>query len=89
MTAVANVLDLFAEMDPTKMVEKVKLHILNHIREDVRRFGPLLNEITESFECFNAIFRACSILSNHLAPSRDIAHQLSDLEGFKHRVTGG
>ncbi|KAH9920950.1 uncharacterized protein B0H18DRAFT_1213221 [Fomitopsis serialis] len=87
--AIANVLDVFAGMDPSKLLEKIKLHLLNHICKDIRRFGPLLNEMTESFECFNAIFRACSVLSNHLAPSRDIANQFGDLEGFKHRLTGG
>ncbi|KAH9915819.1 uncharacterized protein B0H18DRAFT_939590 [Fomitopsis serialis] len=87
--AVANVLDLFAGMDASQLLEKIKLHLLNHICQDTRRFGPLLNVITESYECFNAVFRACSILSNHLAPSRDIANQLADLEGFKHRLTGG
>ncbi|KAI9064035.1 hypothetical protein FKP32DRAFT_1714529 [Trametes sanguinea] len=87
--AIANVLDLFAEIDPTKVVDKVKLHILSHTLEDVARFGPLLNVITESFESFNGIFRSASIGSNHLAPSRDIANQLADQEALKHRLMGG
>jgi hypothetical protein len=44
---------------------------------------------TEVFECFNAIFRYCSILSNYLAPSRDIAHQLAEQETLKHLLSGG
>ncbi len=87
--AVANVLDLFAEIDPMKMVEKIKLHLLVHIREDIVRFGPLIGVCSESFECFNAVFRHCSILSNHLAPSRDIALQLAEQETHKHQLTGG
>jgi hypothetical protein len=57
--------------------------------EDVVQFGPLIGVITEGFESFNGVFRFCSILSNHLAPSRDIALQLGDQEGLKHRLTGG
>ncbi|KIJ90420.1 hypothetical protein K443DRAFT_686767 [Laccaria amethystina LaAM-08-1] len=87
--ATANVLDLFAMVEPSKMTAKIKLHLLAHLKADILRFGPLLGVATESFECFNAIFRYCSIYSNHLTPSRDIAFQLASQEGLKHRLTGG
>ncbi|KAJ7450480.1 hypothetical protein B0H11DRAFT_2161827 [Mycena galericulata] len=87
--AVSNVLDLFAMLDPTKILAKNKLHILAHIRADVLRHGPLLGVITEGFESYNGVFRFCSIFSNHLAPSRDISRQLAHQEGLKHRLTGG
>ncbi|KAJ7697137.1 hypothetical protein B0H17DRAFT_1130453 [Mycena rosella] len=87
--AVANILDIFATIDPSKIVTKPKYHLLVHIDEDVVQFGPLVGVATETFEAFNGVFRYCSILSNHLAPSRDIALQLADQEGLKHRLTGG
>lgn len=88
-TATANVLDLFALIDPSKMTSKLKLHLLVHLKADILRFGPLVGVISETFECFNAIFRFCSIYSNHLAPSRDIASQLASQEVLKCRLTGG
>ncbi|KAJ7487101.1 hypothetical protein FB451DRAFT_1026126 [Mycena latifolia] len=87
--AVANVLDAFAIIDPSKIMSKIKYHLLVHTDDDVIQFGPLIGVITEAFESFNGVFRYCSILSNHLAPSRDIAKQLAGQEGLKHRLTGG
>ncbi|KAJ7933114.1 hypothetical protein B0H13DRAFT_1856407 [Mycena leptocephala] len=87
--AVANVLDVFSLIDPLKITTKIKLHLLAHIDNAAVEFGPLVGVATEIFESFNAFFRYCSILSNHLAPSRDIALQLGDHEGLKHRLTGG
>ncbi|KAF8148420.1 hypothetical protein B0H34DRAFT_778280 [Crassisporium funariophilum] len=88
-TAVANVLDIAALIDPSKIICKIKYHLLSHIREDIVRFGPLVGVATEVFESFNAVFRYCSILSNHLAPSRDIAYKMSALETVKHFLSGG
>ncbi|KAJ7781880.1 hypothetical protein DFH07DRAFT_865022 [Mycena maculata] len=87
--AMANVLDVFSLIDPSKMITKIKLHLLMHIDDDAIEFGPLVGVATEIFESFNAIFRYCSILSNHLAPSHDIALQLGDQEGLKHCLTSG
>ncbi|KAF8918213.1 hypothetical protein CPB85DRAFT_1249826 [Mucidula mucida] len=39
--AVANVLDAFAVLDPSKMLTKIKLHLLTHLPKDIPSFGPL------------------------------------------------
>lgn len=56
---------------------------------DIRRFGPAIILSTETFESFNAVFRRCSVLSNHQAPSRDIAFNMADISRFKHIASGG
>ncbi|KAJ7037051.1 hypothetical protein C8F04DRAFT_1332637 [Mycena alexandri] len=86
---VNNLLDIWGLVDPNRVLVKGKLHVLPHTPEDARRFGPCVIFATEIFECWNAIFRLCSILSNHLAPSHDIAATLADMERFKHMVSGG
>lgn len=88
-TAAANVLNIAALIDPSKIIAKIKYHLLAHLRADIICFGPLVGVATEVFECFNAIFRYCSILSNHLAPSRDITDQLAAQETLKHILSGG
>ncbi|KAJ7918581.1 hypothetical protein B0H13DRAFT_2434969 [Mycena leptocephala] len=84
-----NILDAFAAIDPAKILIKLKLHVLAHIPDDIRRRGPSVRFSTEVFECFNAIFRLCSVLSNHQAPSRDIAAKFADLDRVKHILSGG
>ncbi|KAJ7175598.1 hypothetical protein C8R46DRAFT_1249143 [Mycena filopes] len=42
--AVANVLDVFAMIDPSKMITKIKLHLLAHIDEDAVDCGPLMDK---------------------------------------------
>ncbi|KAJ6527730.1 hypothetical protein B0H19DRAFT_1243211 [Mycena capillaripes] len=48
--------------------------------------GPLLTPLElcrKIFECWNTVFRLCSVLSNHQVPSLDIAATLADMERFK------
>ncbi|KAJ7165402.1 hypothetical protein C8R46DRAFT_901106 [Mycena filopes] len=87
--AIDNVLDNWAIVDPTRIIKKFKLHVLPHTPEHVRRFGPAPLFATEVFECWNAVFRLCSVLSNHQAPSLDISTTIADMERFKHQVSGG
>ncbi|KAI0691320.1 hypothetical protein BC835DRAFT_1307531 [Cytidiella melzeri] len=68
-----NVLDIWAELDPLRIIEK----------------GPVVIYLTEIFECWNTIFWTCSILSNHQSPSHNIAESFGKLECFKHLISGG
>ncbi|KAJ7083339.1 hypothetical protein B0H15DRAFT_785013 [Mycena belliarum] len=86
---VANVLDIWGLIDPQRILVKGKLHVFPHLPDDILRFGPAILYATEIFECWNAVFRLCSVFSNHRAPSRDIAQTLADMERFKHVVSGG
>ncbi|KAG8696148.1 hypothetical protein FRC09_008704 [Ceratobasidium sp. 395] len=86
---VNNVLDAFTKLDPGRVIVKLKLHLLTHLVEDIRNHGLAVRYSTEVFECYNAVFRLCSILSNHQAPSQDIAHKMVDLERFRHIASGG
>jgi hypothetical protein len=67
----------------------MKLHVITHLPEDIRRFGPAGLYIVEGFEGWNRIWRLCSILSNHHSPSRDIAVKLCKVERIKHVLSGG
>ncbi len=86
---IGNVLDAFANIEPSKILIKIKLHVLVHLPKHIRRRGPAVRFSTEVYECFNAVFRMCSVLSNHQAPSRDIAYKFVDLDRVKHIMSGG
>ncbi|KAF8168642.1 hypothetical protein K438DRAFT_1616019, partial [Mycena galopus ATCC 62051] len=86
---VANVLDAFDAVDPLRILVKIKLHLLAHIPDDVRRFGPLIRSATEIYEAYNGVFRLCSLYSNRLAPSRDISRKFASMGRVKHFLSGG
>ncbi|KAI0697812.1 hypothetical protein BC835DRAFT_1405600 [Cytidiella melzeri] len=88
-TLIGNLLDVWGTIDPNRILNKPKIHLLKHIITDIRNSGPAILFSTEIFECWNSIFRMCSVLSNHHAPSHDIAAAIADLERFKHQVSGG
>ncbi|KZT08876.1 uncharacterized protein LAESUDRAFT_735610 [Laetiporus sulphureus 93-53] len=89
LTLIDNVLDIWASIDSRRIFVKPKLHILAHLVEDVHRHGPPILYSTEIFECYNAIFRMCSILSNHQALSRDIVWACAEMDRFKHIISSG
>jgi hypothetical protein len=87
--AVANVLDSAAKLDPSKIITKMKYHLLVHIPDDVERPRPIIGQATESHESFNLVSRHCSVLSNHQSPGRNIAYQLAKQDTFRHLISGG
>ncbi|KAF7296843.1 hypothetical protein MIND_00915600 [Mycena indigotica] len=87
--AIANVLDAWDAVDPLRILVKIKLHLLAHLPDDVRRFGPAVRFSTETQEGYNAVFRMCSINGNKQAPSRDIAAKFAAMDGVKHLLCGG
>lgn len=83
-------LDSLSAVEPGRIVVKPKCHILTHTPDNVRRFGPAAGLFgTDTFECFNGVFRLCSILSNHQAPSLDIGRTFSEMGFFKQVASGG
>lgn len=74
---------------PSILLTKPKFHFLVHLPFYIRRFGPAILFSTERYESYNAVFRAASIYSNRLAPSRDIAWTFAGIDRVKHIVTGG
>lgn len=87
--AVANVLDCFDAVDPERILEKSKLHLMCHVASDARRFGPMPRSSVETFECFNSIFRRCAVLSNRQAVSHDVSNQFSRMGVVKQMLAGG
>ncbi|KAF9060812.1 hypothetical protein BDP27DRAFT_1491210 [Rhodocollybia butyracea] len=67
---------------------KPKFHILVHLPEHIRRFGPAMLFATEGFESFNAVIRAQSVHSNRQAPSRDIAIAFAKQNRLRHMLSG-
>ncbi|KAG6808386.1 hypothetical protein H0H92_004302, partial [Tricholoma furcatifolium] len=81
-------LDCTCRMTP-RWFNKPKFHIVLHLPEHVRRFGPAMLFATEGFESFNAIIRSASIHSNRHAPSRDIAQRMAKGNRIRHMLSGG
>jgi len=82
-------LNVTAKCSPSILISKPKFHFLVHIAAFIRRFGPAVMFSTERYESYNAVFRAASIYSNKLAPSRDIGWIFACMDRVKHIVTGG
>jgi hypothetical protein len=81
-------LTLTAQWTPA-WFNKPKFHILVHLPDHIRCFGPAILFATEAFESFNAVIRAKSVHSNRGAPSRDIAKAFAQGNRIRHLLSGG
>ncbi|KAL1711382.1 hypothetical protein EV715DRAFT_215384, partial [Schizophyllum commune] len=86
--AIQYLLDCTCRFD-AQWFSKPKFHLLLHLPEHIRRFGPAMLFATKGFESFNAIVRAHSIHSNRHAPSRDIAPSMARGNRIRHLISGG
>ncbi|KAJ7270338.1 hypothetical protein C8J57DRAFT_1435474 [Mycena rebaudengoi] len=68
---------------------KPKFHVILHLPDHIRWFGPAMLFATEGFESFNAIIRACSVHSNRHAPSHDIASRMAKGNRIRHLLNRG
>lgn len=68
---------------------KPKFHIVLHLPNHIRRFGPAILFATEAFESFNAVIRAKSVHSNRQAPSRDIGLAFAQGNRIRHLLSRG
>jgi hypothetical protein len=73
----------------TEWFNKSKFHMILHLPDHVRRFGPAILFATEGFESYNAVIRLRSVHSSRSAPSKDIAESFSHLHAVRHLVCGG
>ncbi|KAA1110414.1 hypothetical protein PGT21_020875 [Puccinia graminis f. sp. tritici] len=70
-------------------VNKPKLHMLLHLPDSIRRFGPASLFSTEKFESYNGVLRNASVHSNKLAPGRDLATSFDNFACIRSALGGG
>ncbi|KNZ53641.1 hypothetical protein VP01_3178g1, partial [Puccinia sorghi] len=71
-----------------RWANKSKIHMLLHLPESIRRFGPQSLFATEKFESYNGILRNPSIHSNRLSPGRDIGITFSNYHIIRLLLSG-
>lgn len=68
---------------------KPKFHVILHLPNHIRHFGPAILFATEAFESFNAVIHAKSVHSNRQAPSWDIGLAFAQGNRIWHLLSGG
>jgi hypothetical protein len=69
-------------------VNKPKFHMLTHLPDAIRRFGPACLFASEKFESFNGILCNASIHSNRQSPGRDIAITFENYQAMRLILSG-
>ncbi|EHS64535.1 uncharacterized protein PGTG_22323 [Puccinia graminis f. sp. tritici CRL 75-36-700-3] len=69
-------------------VNKPKFHMLTHLPDAIRRFGPACLFASEKFESFNGILRNASIHSNQQSPGQDIAITFENYQAMRLILSG-
>ncbi|KAG8695014.1 hypothetical protein FRC09_009442, partial [Ceratobasidium sp. 395] len=87
-SAIDALLEATARWTP-QWFNKPKFHVLLHLPQHIRRFGPAVLFATETFESYNFVIRLRSVHSNRHAPSHDISRAFSQLQSVRHLISGG
>lgn len=87
--ALVSFYDAYSQLLPFDVIYKPKLHMLSHLSDDIRSFGPASIFSSERFEADNTIIRNASILTNKSAPSLDILTRLDTASLLRFILQGG
>ncbi|KAL0582410.1 hypothetical protein ABG067_007741 [Albugo candida] len=68
---------------------RLKFHLLYHLKESIVRFGTAIQYETERNEMWNKFFRDVIFHTNRHNPSRDIANKFADEVILRHVAMGG
>jgi hypothetical protein len=69
--------------------KKLKIHLLSHLSECIRSYGPLSLIDAERNESQNGTIRSMLVNSNRHSPSRDTARKFSLCQTVRHLANGG
>lgn len=78
-----------AALENLDWFNKPKFHILTHLGEAIKRFGPALHFSTQRQESYNGVFRDHSTHSSKRDPGREITLAFSHHNRFRHAISGG
>ncbi|XP_028418045.1 uncharacterized protein LOC114542821 [Dendronephthya gigantea] len=81
-------IECISEVHP-EFMQKQKFHMLLHLQDDMRNYGPPIGFCTERFEAFNSIIRQLNIFSYRQASSKDIGEKFAKRHQLKFLISGG